>query len=205
MPATGDIIQMTFTSDDQGSTIQNVIHFREVNLPVSDANLKAQSQQWWLFLEPLCTNTTQFRETRIKRMTPTAFDFIIEPATLRTQGSHGGNSNNLMMAVVATLRTGVAGKRHRGRIYLPPIWSGNLNAGQNALTGGGLVNYITWRDAVLALWGPTGTSPFLQIGIYSRVLGGTSPFTVAGWQPITAIEPRGVIGSQRRRRILSGI
>jgi hypothetical protein len=205
MVATGQIIQYTFIMEDSGQTIENVLHFREVNLPVSDANLKAESQQWWTLMAPLCTNTTHFVETRIKRMTPTAFDFIIEPAGAVNQGSHGGNSNNLTLSVVCTLRTGVAGKRHRGRIYMPPLWSGNLAAGENVLSSTGVINYVTWRDAVLAFWGPTGTSPYLQLGIYSRVLGGTSPFTVAGWQPVTAIEPKAVLGNQRRRRMFVGI
>lgn len=205
MVAVGEIIQYTFIMEDSGQTIENVLHFREVLPGKTDAMLKAEAQLWWTYMSPLCTNTTHFVETRIKRMTPTAFDFIIDPSSSATQGTHGGNSNNLTLSVVATLRTGVAGKRHRGRIYLPPIWSGNLAAGENVLSATGVINYITWRDAVLAQWGPTGTSTTVQIGIYSRVLGGTSPFTVAGWQPVTAIEPKAVLGNQRRRRMFVGI
>jgi len=205
MVAVGEIIQYTFIMEDSGQTIENVLHFREILPGKTDAQLKAEGQLWWTYLAPLCTNSTHFTEARIKRMTPTAFDFIIDPAVSATLGGHGGVARNLTMSVVATLRTGVAGKRHRGRIYLPPIWSGDLAAGENVLSATGITNYITWRDAVMAQWGPTGTSVILQLGIYSRVLGGTSPFTVAGWQPVTAIEPKAVIANQRRRRMFVGI
>jgi hypothetical protein len=205
MPAIGEIIQYTFIMEDTGQTIENVVHFRELIPGKTDAQLKSESQLWWGLMSPLCTNSTHFVETRIKRMTPTAFDFIIEPAGAVNQGTHGGNSMNLTLTVVATLRTGVAGKTHRGRIYLPPLWSGNVGAGENSLSSSGVINYITWRDAVMATWGPTGTSTVLQLGIYSRVLGGTKPFTVAGWQPVTAIEPKAVLGNQRRRRQFIGI
>lgn len=205
MAAIGDIIQYTFIMEDSGQTIENVLHFREILPGKTDAQLKSEAQTWWTLMAPLCTNTTHFIETRIKRMTPVAFDFIIDPASAATQGSHGGNSNNLTLCVVCTLRTGVAGKTHRGRIYMPPLWSGNLAAGENTLSAGGVVNYITWRDAVLGLWGPTGSSTVIQLGIYSRVLGGGTPFTFAGWQPVTAIEPKAVLANQRRRRMFVGI
>jgi hypothetical protein len=106
-----------------------------------------------------------------------------------------------MLALVSTLRTGTAGKRHRGRVYSFGIPGGSLIANLNRASSTYLTEFGDMWDDILALYGDaSGTDTAFALGIYSRLIGGTSPYTVAGWQAVTQIVPHVILGTQRRRR-----
>lgn len=203
MPAAGEIFQFTLVSSYQGQTCENVVHMRAVAItPPTPTMFQAAIDQWFLSQKILQVNAVQYRPCRIKQMTPLAFDeSLILPSTL--VGDDGGEGANTTLSVVITKRTGVAGKTHRGRLYLagyPHNWGVDritLNQGPSKL---GQV-----AGEWLAKFGEGGTNGDFVAGIYSRTIGGSFPFTLAGWQPITKWEPQILVGNQRRRRLDRGI
>jgi hypothetical protein len=82
----------------------------------------------------------------------------------------------------------------------PLIW------GLNTILSGGPATQIgNTAGELLAKFGEGGTDASFVAGIYSKAIGGSTPFTVAGWQPITKWEPQLIFGVQRKRRLGVGI
>jgi hypothetical protein len=107
---------------------------------------------------------------------------------------------------VITIRTGVAGKSHRGRIYVVGFSVNLTDENRNVVSTSGLGTMNTVCDALMAEFGDAdGTNEVLALGIYSKLIGGAFPYTLAGWQAASQLVPRRVIGSQRRRRIGIGM
>ena len=204
MPAIGDIFQLTFQQLWRGQVMENVIHFRARGTAPTDAELKTDAQLWLNFFCNLQSTEVSYPAVKIKRMTPLAFDEIIyTPTGGAVGGTQATPAHNTTLAIVFTKRTGTAGKKHRGRMYVggyPASWGVDRITDSAGLTAMG-----TFAGSVLAAFGESGTSVTLCAGIYSRSIGGTLPFTLAGWQAISRWDPQILIGNQRRRREGVGI
>jgi len=203
MPAVGEIFQYTFIQQLQFQIIETVIHFRAITAaPITNAQHISVADNFLNSLKKIQTNRSTYPSFIVKQMTPVGFDQIILAPTVV-----GGNFNeepaNNQLAIVFTKRTGVAGARHRGRMYVAGY---PASAGLNTLAGGGLLTAVgTVAGELLAKFQEGGTDPTMVAGIYSKSIGGTLPFTVAGWQPITKWEPQLLFGVQRKRKIGVGI
>lgn len=203
MPAQGNILRVTMSGIADGQTIENVIHMREVAENELDSAINLSLEALRVVLMAYHPASFQFLQTRFKRITPVPLDEQFVPLTGQSVGSGSGGLVNTTIALVHTLRTGVAGKTHRGRMYTGALAS-DLTISNRLSTGGQTIaNNIS--AAILNLFGTNGTDPTLRLGIYSRVIGGTNPFTVAGWQQVQQIVPQNVLGNQRRRRVGVGI
>jgi len=203
MPAIGDIYQVTYQQTLEGQTMENVIHFREITGASTPAQINTAVQTFLTTLSLAQSNQVVYTAIIVKQMTPLAFDErILTPTT--TTGANSSPAFNNTIAIVCTKRTGTAGKTHRGRIYIggPP---GTFTTDGNRLNATGASAMGTVTSTWMSTYGPTGTDPHLQIGVYSRVIGGSLPFTVAGWQPLSSIDTQIIFGNQRRRRIGVGI
>ncbi len=203
MPAAGEVFQFTLVSSYQGQTCENVVHMRAINITIpTPAQFQASIDTWFSFQRQVQVNAVFYRPCRIKQMTPIAFDeTLILPSA--PNGNDGGVGANTTLSVVITKRTGVAGKTHRGRFYLagyPASWGVD-----RVTTGGGPTALGSFAGQLLGAFGEGGTDPNFVAGVYSRVIGGSFPFTVAGWQPITRWDPQLLVGNQRRRRLDRGI
>lgn len=202
-PSTGQIYQVTYQQIIDGQTCENVIHFRERTGTSTPAQIAASVQPFLTAMAQIQVSSVTYSNIIVKQMTPLAFDeSFVTPVT--TSGANSSATFNNIVAMVFTKRTGVAGKTHRGRIYVggvPTIFATD----PNRLNTTGATATGTFISTVMGAYGDTGTDPHLQIGVYSRVLGGHSPFTVAGWQPLTGIDSQVIFGSQRRRRVGVGI
>lgn len=203
MAASGDVYQVTFQSSIQGQLIENVVHFRALTPVITDAAIDASVKAFMTKMCNLWVTTQIATGIIVKQETPIAFDERLVIPTTAT-GQQSAAVLNQTVALVLTKRTGVAGKSHRGRMYISGVPS-NFTSDQCRLnvTGAGIVG--TFCSDVIAGWGPSGTDTALQFGIYSGVLGGHNPMTVAGWQPVTTLEPQIIFGNQRRRRVGVGV
>lgn len=203
MAASGDIYQVTFQSSIQGQAIENVVHFRALNPTVTDAAIDTSVKLFMHYLGFLWVTTQIQTGIIVKQMTPVAFDERLVIPTDAT-GQQSSAVLNQTVALVFTKRTGVSGKTHRGRMYVSGVPS-IMTTDQCRLntTGAGIAG--TFASQVISNWGPSGTDTALQFGVYSGVIGGHHPFTVAGWQPVTTLEPQIIFGNQRRRRVGVGI
>ncbi len=203
MPAIGDIFQYTLVSSYQGQTCENVVHMRAVAVTTPTPAMHQGAIDAWFNAQKLTqVNTVLYRPCRIKQMTPIAFDeSLVLPSSVN--GLDGGTGVNTTLSVVITKRTGVAGKTHRGRFYLagfPQSWGVD-----QVVSGAGPSTLGTFAGTLLATFGEGGSNGNFVAGVYSRVIGGSIPFTLAGWQAITKWDPQILIGNQRRRRLGRGI
>lgn len=203
MAATGEIIQYTFIQVYDGQQMETVLHFREQVAGATDAQLKGVADAWLFNMKLLQVTTVTYPLVIIKRMTPVPFDEILHTPLTTTTGAVSASGHNSTIAVVATKRTGVAGKSHRGRLYVggtPSGWgTDRLNIAPGPATFG------TWAGLVTSYWGPGGSDPVALLGIYSRSIGGSHPFTLAGWQQMSRLDVQQIYGNQRRRRVGVGI
>jgi len=200
--ATGEIYQCTYQYEVHGSICENVIHMRERTGLSTPAQIETSSLGFWTSVKPLISNAVTLVQVIVKRMTPTALDQqFAEPPDGTQTGTSSGGTNNNSVALVITLRTGTAGKTHRGRIYVPGLSVSHVDTQFNRLSTSGLTAAVDACDDVMALFDDaTGSDEHLALGIYSRTIGGDSPFTLAGWQAVSQMVPRSVLGNQRRRR-----
>ena len=203
MPAVGPIYQATYIQHLLGQAMETVIHFRDVPGLSTPAALAGAADHFWLLLRDVQANVVDYTQLVLKQMTPIPFDEQLLPPVSAIHGNLGSTTINNTLAVVITKRTGTAGKTHRGRMYIGGM--SGVDTDGNMLNTTGVPRFTAFCDAVMAYYGPTGTSGVLQLGVYSRVIGGSSPFTEAGWQPVTRLDVQTVLGNQRRRRLFVGI
>lgn len=203
MPAIGEIYQVTFQSSIQGQQIENVVHFREVTGASTTAQINTAAQGFFTLLSNLLPASQILTGIIVKQMTPLAFDERLLVPTTAT-GAQSASPLNQILAIVFTKRTGVSGKSHRGRLYSSAIPSNMTNDGCRLNTTGGTI-CGSFASSVIGQYGPSGTDGHLQFGVYSKAIGGSSPFTAAGWQSVITLDPQIIFGSQRRRRVGVGI
>lgn len=203
MPATGDIYQVTYQSRQNGQICEQVLHYRELNGLSTPAQIRTSAEKYWTIIATAISNQVTFVNMIIKQMTPLAFDETLGPPVTTSGGSNSSDPINNTLALVLTKRTGTAGKTHRGRLYINGIPVSQADQVGLTLVGTGIWTTIT--GLLMTTFGPAGSDTHLQVGIYSRSIGGFNPFTVAGWQPISSFDIQPVFGNQRRRRVGIGI
>lgn len=203
MPATGNIYQVTYQSKQNGQICEQILHYRELNGLSTPAQIRTAAENFWILIAPAISNQVTFQNMIIKQMTPLAFDETLGPPVTVSGGTNSSDPINNTLALVLTKRTGVAGKTHRGRLYINGIPVSQADQVGLNVVGVGVWTGVT--AGIMAEYGPSGTNTHLQIGVYSRSIGGFNPFTVAGWQPITSLDIQPVFGNQRRRRVGIGI
>lgn len=123
-------------------------------------------------------------------------------AALAATGAQGGEPLPPQCAGVFTLKTGLAGRSRRGRLYL----GGHLELYQASgqWTGAYVTALQARANAMVALAGIGGTSPDWRWGVWSKKLGEPSPGlynTGAGFRTIKEVVFRPVVYTQRRRTI----
>lgn len=203
MPAIGQIWQVTYQQSLDGQLLENVIHYQGIPATSTPAAVAAAAQQFWVFLQNIQATAVVYTAMIVKQMTPLAFDEqIVLPGTA-TGAVASAQFNNVISAVI-TKRTGTAGKSHRGRMYIGGIPL-TFATDPNKLNTTGATALGTFTGNVMARYGPSGTDPTIQLILYSRAIGGTSPFTLAGAQPVTGLDAQIVFGTQRRRRVGVGV
>jgi hypothetical protein len=202
-PAVGQIYQVTYQQVLDGQVMENVIHYREITGASTPAQIRTSAELFWTFLTNVQATNVTYTSTIVKQMTPLAFDETITVPPTASGGLSSALANNVV-ACVLTKRTGTAGKTHRGRMYIGGIASIHWTD-PNRLNTAGATAFGTFVGNVMGLYGPSGTDTHLQIGVYSRAIGGSHPFSLAGWQPLTSIDTQIIFGTQRRRRVGVGI
>lgn len=106
-----------------------------------------------------------------------------------TAGSTGNMPNNVTIAI--SLRTGHAGRSHRGRIYHVGMYAGQLDSTAQQLSSGALAAFQTNYTALMNQLSACGGGTLCQLAVASWKL--LSAFPVTGIQ----IDP--YLDSQRRR------
>lgn len=202
--AIGEIYQLTVVGNAAGQAVETVIHFRERSNTSTPAQLKASAEAFVSLMRPLQSSGLLYNHFVLKQMTPVPFDEVVWTSATLDHGLVGNPLANNTLAMVFTKRTGLAGKSHRGRIYIGGL-PDNFVAGQ-VVSAAGIAAATTFAAGVITGFDDaTGADPHLAIGLYSRVIGGSSPFTLAGWQAVSRLDLQVILGNQRRRRFGVGI
>lgn len=200
-PAAGEMFKVVVRQSLRGQAVQNVLFFRGMTGAESAAQLASELES---DLFPIW-GTVQgssliYLGTTITQVTPITLDLVISGHTAPpTNGQRSTNTGPNSVAAVMTLRTGTAGKTHRGRIYFGGI--DTIDFPNDIMSTAAAGVYSTAAASILTKWGISGSSLFFRLGIYSRLLGGTAPYTLAGWQQVTTIDVQPVLANQRRRRL----
>ena len=197
----GDVVKLTVVGKLHGQEVEQVMHFKggvtstDVIQLINDV-LDCLRTTLWPALSPEYTLV----EVRAKKLYPTATDEVVTPAVSTDHGTASGESLPSFCAAVVAIKTGLAGRTHRGRNY----WGGIPEGGAaNSLMTGTEWGLVIAFAACLAgkFIGLTASSSW-TLGVLSRKLetavGGnpSNAFTAA-----TNLTVSQVIGTQRRRKL----
>lgn len=114
-------------------------------------------------------------------------------ATTVAPGTSASQVLPLQIALVATLRTALAGRSYRGRFYMPGF-AENANLADGTCDGAASSALETWLTAI--------SSPTVQGNLWSLAV--MSP-TLGESNPVTAIDVRDNVWDTQRRRSYPGI
>jgi len=131
--AVGDVLKVTFFCRQNDQVSQNVRHFAvtAVGVGTSPTDLEAVTavvgrvKPEYL---PLLASNAEFRGASLQRIIPTKNDSVAFSSP--DAGTAIGDPLPLEMAGLISFKTGIAGRRNRGRMYVPfPAEGDNNNIG----------------------------------------------------------------------------
>lgn len=206
MVAIGDIYELAVTWRDVTGTQQmiNVYHFRQKAGFLSAINLIGEWQSAMQTRDQgLRSSGAQLIKYSCRSLIPHNTDWY--ETTLAVNGTLGAFTLPPSSAAIITWRTGLPGRRKRGRTYI-----GGVERSQHA---GGLLtaaytgtNMANFGNQVLAVFGAAGSSPTTEMGVWSRLNAGPDPpFNPAGFQVITGFTAQPALGTMGTRRHGRGV
>lgn len=207
--AIGDVYRIAYTGTWNGQQVVNVFHFKMKSNaePVSTAATYLTTALYSLYksvAQTTCTwNLVQGRKLSVPLE---GIDYNLPtPQT----GSSALTTQGMTHAVVVSLRTQYAGRRYRGRLYLPGLTSAYQINGQVVTATRNTIQ--TYFDDMVAAVGSSGSNADLQWGVFSRVIGEVkgstgvvTAYNLSGFTPITSTIVRTNLGSMRTRAIGKG-
>lgn len=197
LPTISQVVRGTATGlTARGTRWANVMNFRctsgaptpsdLVALDVKLAAMYDQSitfggQRGWLWF---CTTTTTMDTVKLLPLDGASASTVFSHALA---GHVAGTSMPTETSLVLTLRTGLRGPRHRGRIYLPPQAIGSNDTNGTAFAAdiaGHLTMFAAWQVAL------QGVNWELAVASYKH----------ADWNLVTSFSMDGDFDVQRRRK-----
>jgi hypothetical protein len=203
MTAVGDIYELAMTSTEVSSGLEmvNVFHFRQKAGFLSAINLIGE---WQVIAEDLwqliiCSGVA-ITKYSCRSLIPHNTDWY--ETTTHQVGGLGTFPTPLVCAAVITWRTGLPGRRHRGRTYIGGIERSNQGAGRWANPVLTAMNNLATE--IMAVWSTDGQSTTTEFGVWSRLNAGpTPPFNPAGFRVVdgyTVQTPVCTMGSRKAGR-----
>lgn len=123
---------------------------------------------------------------------------VIRATGLPVGGSRAGSPCPNQCAVVIQHRSNLIGRSNRGRVFLAGAPTTDASTTVNQWTAAYLTVVQTFCSAMLARYGPAGTSTTARLVTISRQLDGVERVPPVGVD-VSAIVPVAAIGTQRRR------
>lgn len=209
--AQNDMYQVRLIGRIDGQETNNVLHFRlasgagdtdvELHLIIVLINC------FVTHVMPVLTSGFTFEMVKWKRVAPTlGIEHITIPAGTTTGGGNAAALPSFCSALLS-IRTGLGGRRHRGRMYIPGIpenqtTNSTINVADPLMLG--LANFVACLVAAFIPGDPVGSNSW-SMGVYSRTLGGSSfPYSNLGFTPITGIIPVAQVATTRSRKVGRG-
>jgi hypothetical protein len=206
MVAVGDVYELAITWNEASSATQmvNVLHFRQKAGFLSAINLVGEVKAGVeTEMRAIVQSGVQLVKYSCTSLIPFATDFY--EATYALAGTNGAGVLPMVCAQIITWRTGLPGRRKRGRTYFPAAASSNYSGGRwAALHVTNNMNAV--GNKVLSVWGPGGSSATTEFGVWSRVLGNQlPPHDAAGFQIVTSFTSQSAVATMGTRRYGRGI
>lgn len=207
--AIGDVYRIAYVGTWNGQQVVNVFHFKMKSNaePVSTAASYLTTYLYSIY-KAYAQNTLTWNLVQGRKLTVPLEGLDYNLPTPQT-GTQAVPSNPMTHAVVVSLRTQYAGRRYRGRIYLPGLVSTYISNGTVTTTQRNAMQ-TTWDDIIAAV-GSTGANSDLQMGVFSRVIGEVKDagghvvsYNLSGFTPLTSALVRINLGSMRTRAIGRG-
>jgi hypothetical protein len=194
--AIGDIYQVTVVGRLHGQTTNNVTHYKETQSGAGDPATKL-AQQCDAFMLPafkaFCSAEWEALYVQAQKIRPVPIELAVAVNINAGAGTGGANSLPSSVAAVIKRLTVFAGRRFRGRSYIPGVPSGF--EADSKLTASGLSNLNSLSSD---FWQPRAVAGFIWLpGVYHRANGTTTTVIDAIGTPI--------LRNQRRRQPGKGV
>jgi hypothetical protein len=207
--AIGDMWRIAYVGTWNGQQIVNVFHFKMKSNadPVPTAANYLTTALYSLY-KTACQNTCTWTLAQGRSLTVPSQSVDFNLGTPQT-GTSSVTTQPMTHAIVVSLRTQFAGRRYRGRIYLPGFYATGIVSGQVTTTARNAIQ--VYFDDMVAAVGASGSNADLQWGVWSRVNGEVRAgngqviqYNNSGFTPITSTIVRVNLGSMRTRAIGKG-
>lgn len=191
-------VQLTFrhTSALVPDEMDCTIGFLDLAPPIDQGDLDDIRDAWVARFLPFMDNAITFTKVDAR----TAAGVILESPSGATGGYVGSDPDPYNCAVIIKKLTGVAGRRHRGRMYLPIVGGDNTDPGGN-LTGAAIIALTAaaegFRTDVEAA--TSGTLELLHAKGWDGAVEPADPGNAPAPTTITSLVCAPKIGTQRRR------
>jgi len=168
--AIGDAFTVAVKGVQGSKPWANVLHFKRLTAGPGDFglmdNVRLAYNTHWL---PVCGPTLELQSVVATRLViPLGEQYS---ASYTDFGTGSGPIGPVQAALCTTLRTTLAGRSHRGRVFLPGLQGQAVSTGVINSTTVTAANAL-WAD-LLAEFGPTGSDANWQWIVFSRRLGST--------------------------------
>lgn len=190
-----NIYRVTDNQIMYGSTIQNVLHFRHASSdPSMLSTLATEYRDSWINnVRTMQSGAITHTVVQVRLL---ASQFATFNFTTNIAGSNSNSSEyKLTVAHIIRLRSALIGRHGRGRVYIGGM---AYNLTQSGLLTTGILT--TWNQtlaAIMAKFGPSGTSAFRLV-----IIPRNNP---DGYTDVTSLQMAPTEGTQRRRNIGVGI
>ena len=191
-----NVFRVTTIAQMYGQQCQNVLHFSG---PSSDPNqLQALAldviANWINLVKQRVSGDLVWNQVQVRLLSS---QFATHNETISIGGT-AGTSNQLwgVHAFILRIRAATIGRSSRGRVYIPGVLPGQMQAGfWQAST---VQAWFNITNAVMEAYGPGGTSPF-RLGIAPKVN------STANFKEAVSLQLGPLPGVQRRRQVGIGI
>lgn len=200
--AVGDIyeVRWIFNNTLTGKRISTAHHVREDAGAVDPvATIQSESRDWWETDDGAATSQDnrhtpeiEFAQVRVQRVRPTvglAAEANFDPVLL---GQSAGDLLANQASMLLSLRSALAGRSNRGRMYLPPPSEADVVDG---VVGDGFADQNRQRFNAYRL---SLATSFMTVGIKSDVGGGS-------FSPVVTVLADRRVRTQRKRQLRSAL
>jgi hypothetical protein len=207
----GHLAQVTVKGKLNGQDYRNVLHFttdveildgtrRDILLALAAAVIDCLVGT----LLPSLPQTYSLEGATVKELHPMASDEYESVVPVNQQaGAAFGQSAPSFVASLVRLRTGKAGRTHRGRIFLPPPTEANLNV--DDVSDAFLEALTQFAICMVGKFVGVGKSEPWQLCVLSKKGAGTPVnYALATDTDVTDIVPQRNVAVMRRRRVGHG-
>jgi len=185
--------------------VVNVMHFvQEDPLPTVDAAFLANDfvTNMAATMKGRCTSQTSFLYCEVQSIIPFSGASAVVNFPGPNTGTGGGQAASATLCEVITIYSSRAGRRGRGRLYLPCGDTFGATPVNGSWQGAQTTKTQNFATALAARYMAHTTGTSFSLGVWSRVLAGPNPpWPTSAFVRATALTVRTTIRTQRRRQL----